>query len=1108
MEISKKSIGNIIMNNRYILSIFFLLSPFFVHSQEQVRAWEEPLEIPSYKINPPESAPIFERDWSYQRARRSVYPYVLNDNMTQDKEMKTYKAVYLENEYVKLCVLPEIGGRLFYAVDKTNGYDIFYHQHVIKPANVGMLGAWISGGVEWNVFHHHRATTYMPIDYLISEEIDGGKTIWIGETEYRHRMHWVIGITLHPGKSYIEVNGRLINSTSNDNSILYWSNVSTKVDDNYQIIFPESTDLVTFHCKNWFAHWPITHETFNNMDFYNYDIDASWWKNHFSSNSMFVYDQKEDFIAGYDHGRHAGTMITGNHNINKGGKFWLWGPNSMWDTKILTDADGHYIELMMGAYSDNQPDYSWISPYEVKHFTQYFYGIRDIGGVKAGSKDAALNLEQIGKRKYKVGINTTSKCSDMTLAISTSGKIIYCEKLDVSPSKPFIKNISLSEDINPHEMTVTLSNSYGKNIILYTPRKGSSYDMPLPKIVEKPLRPKEIENNEECYYVGLRNLQFHNPFIDPTDYFKEVLRRDPYDVRCNTKMGVWYRERGDDSLGMHYLRRAISRQTKDYTRPDDCEAMYNLGLILKNQGKIAEAIDTLYRAVWNYEYNSAANLQLAQIYLGKGDTTAALERLDEAIARNGENLNAKNLKVSILRTQRRKKEAKKYIEDILALDPLNSYSIYEKDLLDGTSEHVLIMRDEPEAYLELAWQYYHNNFVLESEKILEQIDSVKEYPSVKMMLGWLADSRGDKNAAKYHYRSAMSLPVEYCNPFRLEMIPVLALGKIYCSYSEKPFYYLGCLLYDKQPEKACSEWEKCLAINPEMDLALRNLGWYNWLSSKDYEKSADYYSKAVALAPEKALYLEEQDQVLEACKADVDKRYKILKNNHATALKRYYPLAQEVVLGTYLGDYDYVIGLLHDCYFPTREGVANFHDIYVDAMLMAGYRKFKDGDYSGAITVYKKAFDYPVNHQVFLVDERTPRDAQIYSFCAEAYEKLGQSSKAREQWNKAVRVNVGSSDYSYWKGLALRRLGNKQEADSLFFKLKESGRNAIVDHVVNFYGAEGTTGVTPDQVNSKAYYTMGLGCLGLGEKEEAHKYFEKSKDLKYDTIWAKFMLDQ
>ena len=178
---------------------------------------------------------------------------------------------------------------------------------------------------------------------------------------------------------------------------------------------------MTFHCKNWFAHWPVTREPFNGIDEYADGIDASWWKNHFMSNSMFVHDLKEDFIAGYDHGRKAGTMLAGNHHIVKGGKFWLWGPNSEWDTRILTDSDGHYCELMVGAYSDNQPDYNWSAPYEVKEFTHYWYGLRDIGGVKTGNRQAALNLDLVAPGKALIGVNATEKLSGTTVALTAGG---------------------------------------------------------------------------------------------------------------------------------------------------------------------------------------------------------------------------------------------------------------------------------------------------------------------------------------------------------------------------------------------------------------------------------------------------------------------------------------------------------------------------------------------------------------------------------------------------------------------------------------------------------------------------------------------------------------
>ena len=1085
---------------RFLLTLAVTVALVRVGAAQDVRAYEGAITLPTYLLDPAEKAPIFERDWSYQRAKRSVYPYPLNDNMTRKKKDVTYDCLYMENEYVKLCVLPEIGGRLLYAVDKTNGYDIFYRNSVVKPANVGMTGAWISGGVEWNAFHHHRQTSHIPCDWRIVDNRDGSKTIWLGETEYRHRMQWAIGITLRPGKSYMEISGRLINSTQNNNSMLYWSNVSTLVDENYQICFPQSTEFVTFHCKNWFAHWPVTHEPFNDMDFYKNGVDASWWKNHYMSNSMFIHDQKEDFVAGYDHGRHAGTMLVGNHNIIKGGKFWLWGPNSEWDTRILTDTSGHYCELMVGAYSDNQPDYNWSFPYESKEFTHYWYGIRDMGGVKAGSRHAALNLDRLSSDRVLVGANATEKYAKLTLELRHGDEVLYTRSGAMSPAEPMVDTVAVASGVADHELTLVLKDENGNWMLSYTPVRKDA-NSPLPEIVEPPLLPHQIENTEECFLVGLRNLQFHNPFVNPVDYFEEVLRRDPSDSRTNTVLGSYYRMRGEYDKAAKYLRTAIRRLTKDYTRPKDVEALYNLGLILQIQGKREAAYDTLYRATWNYTYNSAANTQLARMYSEEKRWGMALERLDEAIAYNGRNYTALNLKGSVLKSLGRDAEARQCFDRVLADDPINAYALHETASHDDFRR---FMREQPESYLELAIQYWHNGFTDTAVNLLKEIDARVPYPTVKMYLGYLT---GEDR----YFGEALSLPVGYCAPFQLETVPVLEKAKSVCSDSSLPYYYLGNLYYNIQPDNAIREWEKCVAIQPDNDLAWRNLGWAHWLHTKDYAKSADCYRKAIELNPDAALYLEECDQVLEALGTPVQERYDLLKSHHATAEKRYYPLAQEVITGTYVGDYDYVLDLLDRCYFPTREGVANFHDNFVDALILAGEEKIAEGKVEQAVTLYKKAFTYPENHQVFLVDERATHDAQINYCLGEAYAALGQDAEAEKYWKLAAEQDYelkGSKDFRYWTGLALERLGRKAEAEAIFSALVADGEAAVVTQHVNFYGAEGTTGVTVDIINSAAYYTQALGHLGLGHRGKAKRLFAEVQRLKPDHLWANEFMKQ
>src|SRR6266700_627044 len=184
-----------------VVAVLALSPSVFAVTPVTLRGADE--TITTYLSGPPDPNPMFYFGRQSQGAEGRTYPYPLYDNLTNTKGEQSYHLVYLENEYVKIAVAPEIGGRLFSAVDKTNNYDYVYHQHVIKPALIGLIGAWISGGIEWNIPHHHRASTFSPVQYRTEENPDGSKTVWVGELEVRHRMRWAVGYTLRPGSNVL-----------------------------------------------------------------------------------------------------------------------------------------------------------------------------------------------------------------------------------------------------------------------------------------------------------------------------------------------------------------------------------------------------------------------------------------------------------------------------------------------------------------------------------------------------------------------------------------------------------------------------------------------------------------------------------------------------------------------------------------------------------------------------------------------------------------------------------------------------------------------------------------------------------------------------------------
>lgn len=1106
------------MNNKTSFPVLCFASLFALAAAANVTMTDGTIELPSYAISAPEKSPIFDCLWSYQRARRSIYPYVLNDNLyAQKSEMKTWKALYLENEYLKVCVLPEVGGRLFYAIDKTNGYDIFYRQDSIKPANVGMNGAWISGGVEWNVFHHHRISTQMPCDYRLVANADGSKTIWLGETERRHRMSWAIGITVRPGSSCMEIDGRLVNCTEDSNSMLFWANVATHSNPDYQIIFPQNTEFTAYHAKSSIGHWPIMKEPFTSVDAYTNHVDVSWWKNHTVGNSLFAWELPENFIGGYDHGQDAGTMLVGNKHIIRGGKFWSWGPNSGWPTKILTDARGHYVELMVGAYTDSQPDYNWSLPGETKVFKQYWYGVRNLKGIKMGDETVALNMEKTAADKLFLAVNATKPLKNVNVTVLSGARrpgydggsvngasrpVVFQQKISIAPDKPWSTTITVPADVPETAYTMTVAEPVTSNLqpatgLTYTPIKHD-LSKPCPEEVKTPKRPKDIASIEECYFTGLRAEQFHQPYVEANDYYEEVLRRDPLDSRANTRLGVYYRKHWNLEKAEKYLRAALVRPTASYTRVKDGEAYYNLGLVLSDLGRTEEAIDALYRAVWTYEYNSAANLKLARIYAQKGDVKMALDRVNEAIAYNAYNLDAKCLKLTLLRGVEKVERVERLAKEILDFDPLNAYAIY---LTKSPAEFAAFMRDEPESYLELALKFKANGDAATARKLLEMIDAKVAYPTVKLHLGKVDEF--------------LSLPINYCNPFRKETKDALeTLVKARPDLAHA-WYYLGNVYGNVDTAKAISAWEKAIQTFKHSEhsniqnfaYALRNLGYGHWKWTKDFAKSMDFYRRAVAAKPDEAFFLEEFDHVAEEANLPVAERYAMLKANHATAERRSGSLIAECVNGIFCGDYDRVLGFMRTKYFPTFEGAKNFHDYYVDALLLKGAELEKGGDIPGAIKLYEETENYPAEHQVFVeLTKRRPRDTQVWYTLGCSYEKIGDASKAKSYFEQAAAVDTLRTDYCYWKALSLQKLGRAAEAKAIGEKMLQKGRVHFDDYV-DFFDYEGNRyGTTKDFKNASAAYTRGLGQLLLGDTAAARTSFAECLKLKCDHLWADRML--
>jgi tetratricopeptide (TPR) repeat protein len=1093
-----------------------------------VKVWEQDAAIPTYLAGPPDPNPMFYFGRASQGAEGRVYPYPLYDSLTNIRSNKTYHLVYLENEYVRIGILPEIGGRLFEAVDKSNNYDFIYRQHVIKPALIGLIGAWISGGIEWNIPHHHRATTFLPVQHRVEEGSDGGKTVWVGELELRDRMRWAVGYTLRPGRSYLECSVRIINRTPFANSMLCFANVAVHVNNNYQVIYPPRTQFVTFHSKREFTTWPITTAVFNGADFTR-GVDVSWYSNHFSANSMFAWNYEDDFFAGYDHGRRAGIISVADHHVVPGKKFWTWGNGPrgrMWD-KILTDTDGPYIELMVGAYSDNQPDYSWLQPYESRSVKMYWYPFRNIEGVKEANLEGAVNLEIATNGAANVGFCTTSAHRLAQVSLKAGSKILLEETISINPGKPFARQVPLPAGVDAHALRASLTVG-GKELVAYSPVKLQPASMPDP--IGRPAAPKDIQTVEELYLAAQRLEQFHDPNLQPEPYWEEALRRDPADARVNTALGVRQLKRARWAEAEQHFRKALRRITANYTTPKNAEPFYFLGLTLEAQDKMSEAADAFSKAAWDQAWKGPAFFSLAEIATRRGDFLAALDFLDRSLAANALNVRALTLKAATLRHTGQTRAVLGVVEAAAErTDPLDVRLMNERRLAGSKRDDKPLLealRDAPATGLETAVEYANAGLWREAIDLLELMigcspNKGKRQPLTYYYLACFSEQLGKTSKAAEYRRLAAEAEPDCVFPFQWEAIRVLRRAMELNPSDARAPYYLGNLLFDWQPEEAAQLWKQSVTLDPSFPIAHRNLAlaYAHQKPTNDLVQAIAQLEQAVACAAKYPRQFAELDELYAAAGTAPEKRNALLEKNHSIVSHQDDALSREIGLKVFAGKYDEAIALMTGRKFSVWEGGSlDVADHWVNAHLLRGQSEMASGQFAAALADFEAAATVPAN----LPTERRENEAkaQIAYWMGLAYEALGDPSKARQSWqgaaDKSAPNRIRRSDgrpterqaQIYYEALAKRKAGQNEEAEAALRGLLETARRALAGGDEEGDSGEASPRRLPPAARmALAHYLAGMANLGLGDQAEARKELTAALQARPDHLGAKAALD-
>ena len=1074
-------------------------------TEMQARAWYEKVVIPTYGIGEPEKNPMFLEKRVYQGSSGVVYPHPVIEKILDEKVDKEWNAVFLENQYLKIMILPELGGRVQMAYDKTKERHFIYYNQVIKPALVGLTGPWISGGLEFNWPQHHRPSTFEPVDHCIEENADGSVTVWCSEVERMFRTRGMAGFTLYPDKAYLEIKVKLLNRTDFPQTFLWWANPAVKVNNHYQSVFPPDVNAVFDHGKRDVSEFPIAKGTYYKVD-YSPGTDISRYKNIPVPTSYMAVNSKYNFVGGYENDTKGGLLHVANHHVSPGKKQWTWGHSDFgqaWD-RNLTDEDGPYIELMCGVYTDNQPDFSWLMPGEEKTFNQYFMPYRDLGVVKNATKEAMVNLEfEDGKatiKAYATGVYPNSK-----VILKSREEIVFEDSFDFHPATSYEKEVS-RRGFEPRDFQIAIVSSEGRILVDWTPEPDMK--KPIPEAAKPALLPSEIESNEQLYLTGLHLEQYRHATYDPRDYYLEALRRDPNDSRCNNAMGLWLLRRGKFAEAENYFRKAIETLSQRNPNPIDGEPLFNLGLSLVYQGRDDEAFDAFYKSVWNAAFMDSGYFQLARLAAKKQNWDEALDLIDRSLVRNWNNAKSRHLKVCILRKLGRIGESEKLIAESLELDRLNFGALFERSLLAGDSKSPLgdlgVSIPNIHTFIEFALDYAFAGLYDEAiELISTGIDEQKDqsvYPMALYYKAWFEAQNGNQLGSEKTLQKAADACPEYCFPNQIEAAVVLEWAKQQNPGDSKAPYYLGNFWYNAhQYDDAVANWELSAKLDDGFSTVHRNLSLAYFNKQNQPQKALAELEKAFSLDETDSRILMELDQLYKRLGYLPESRLEKLEKYPEQVNYRDDLYLERATLYNQLGQFEkaYMLIMLRK-FHPWEGGEGKVTGQYVFSLTEMAKRAIQEREFEKAVEVLEKAQVYPEN-----LGEGKLYGAQenaIYYWLGNAYSGMNESEKARYYWEKAssgisepvpaIFYNGQQPDTIFYQGLALIQLGRIDEAKARFNKLIDFGKTHLNDEFKLDYFAVSLPDlqIWDDDLTKRNHQNclnlIALGDLGLSQIQD------------------------
>ena len=936
-----------------------LLSHFSSATGQQANIEVLEMTIPTYPFNDPNPVPILTDN-------PKIYPYHKFEGYSMTPTPKKWTVVHLENEYIELWVLPEVGGKVWGAREKSTGEEFIYRNEVIKFRNIAMRGPWTSGGIEFNfgVIGHTPATA-TPVDYKMIKHEDGSVSCVVGTTDWPSRTNWRVDIRLQPDEAYFTTKALWYNPTGMHQAYYNWMTAAAFAQD----------DLV-FYCPGdqYLQHsgearpWPYE---------YNRHI-ASYQENDFlSSKSYHVVGVYDDFFGGYFENDQYGFGHWSLYDDMPGQKLWLWSlaPNGgIWE-ELLTDTDGQYIEFQAGRlfnqhFSEGHPNpitQASFTPQTADTWTEAWFPVIHIGGLTEVSPFGVLHVTNNGK-EVEVGIQALRKSKGQVF-IYQDGQVLFEEPLDLKPMDVEVKKVDINPEM-PFEVVVETMDLH------YRSHPEKSIKRPFTRTTTV-----DPHSTDQQYRQALE-LMDTRYFKDAHLQLEKVLTQDPFHLGALSAKGELQYRFAQYEEALTTIMQALEIDTYDP------KANFVAGLIFKAQKDWVNAKEAFGWAARAMAYRSAAYALMAEIEGAIGNQQQALQYVNKSLDFNRLNLNAYKIGVWNAQKSNDLESAQEYLQALLKIDPLHPFGMHQEWLQSGNnqpfSNH---LRNEfpQQSILELAIEYMHLG---DQEMGISLLESIQEDPVAAI---WLAYLHQDPTELK----AAIAKPTAFVFPYRRETLAVLHWAKSNHSHW-KIDYYLALNLWHKNQISAAQKLLLACgdqADEPHFYLTRANL-------QKDYKAQENDLLKAQSLAPQNwrvhhqlhQFYL--QNGKLDKALTNSRQAFQHAPNNYTLGMDHVAILLQK-------HQFAEALNVLEQLTVLPFEGASAARKLYEQAHYGRALALMKSSKWDEAIAVLEHSLKWP--HRLGVGKPFHPDERMAHYLLAKIYDRIG-NKQAAQAAKKVVKA--------------------------------------------------------------------------------------------------------